>query len=183
MTKKIISIRSSLISIFKTIRSNSYILLLWRIAMVLLVFQVSRVLFYLFNQAHFPGMTTTHMMDLMKVGFKFDMTATLYTNVIFVAGWLFPFPWRFRPGYQTGLKVLYLFTNALAMMVNLVDFVYFRFTLRRTDFEFFKEFGGNQIDWASIFGSGIVDYWYLFLFYIAILAFLFLEVLHSLVAM
>ena len=174
MTKKIIPIRSSLISIFKTIRSNSYILLLWRIAMVLLVFQVSRVLFYLFNQSHFPGMTTTHLIDLMKVGFKFDMTATLYTQLIFVAGWLFPFPWRFRPGYQTGLKVLYLFTNALAMMANIADFVYFRFTLRRTDFEFFKEFGGNKIDWASIFSSGIVDYWYLFLLYIGIMVFLFL---------
>ena len=69
---------------------------------------------------------------------------------------LLPLAFTFRRGYQRFLSALYLTVNSLALILNLGDAVYYRFTFKRTTSSVFAEFGNeNPLHFLRFF----VDYW------------------------
>jgi phosphoglycerol transferase MdoB-like AlkP superfamily enzyme len=75
-----------------------------------------------------------------------------------------PFRFRYKETYQKSTKWIFIVTNSIAILMNCVDMVYFKFTNRRTTMSFFSEFShDNNI--GKIFLGGIVDYWYVSLFF------------------
>ncbi len=146
---------------------NVYVMTAWRLLVVLALFSITRLLFYLLNQPYFPGMTASHLFVLMGSGLKFDLTAVLYTNILFILLMVLPFRFRYNPYYQQTTKWIYIITNSIALAANLIDVVYFRYTMRRTDFGFFSEFS-NDYNVGKIFFAAIRQNWFLLILFIGI---------------
>ncbi|MDD2797488.1 MAG: sulfatase-like hydrolase/transferase [Bacteroidales bacterium] len=159
-------------NIFLLKANNIYTMTIWRLFVVLALFSISRFLFYIFNQSYFTGMSASHLFTLMGSGIKFDLTAVLYTNIIFIVMMVVPFRFRYNRIYQLVAKWLFIITNSLALLVNVVDIVYFRYTMRRTDFGFVTEFQGDD-NKSKIFGTALLQNWYLTLLFILMVFLLF----------
>jgi len=150
---------------------NAILMLVWRLSMVYLLFSVQRVLFYLFNRSYFPEMSFNHLLELLSSGLKFDLTALLYVNSLYLLLMLLPARIKYKPRYKKTAKILFLGTNAIALMANLVDIVYFRYILRRTDFSIFSEFKNESHLW-KVGLIALLQYWYLVLIFLAMFLFL-----------
>ncbi|MFZ4456207.1 MAG: LTA synthase family protein [Bacteroidales bacterium] len=147
-------------SIFSLKNRNVYVMTFWRLSLVFFLFSVTRILFYVFNKSYFSGMTTWHLFELMVSGLKFDLTAVLYTNLLFLLMMIVPFRFRYNMYYQRVAKYIYVLFNSVAMFLNMGDIVYFRNTLRRTDFSVFTEFG-NDHNSSKIVFTAMIQNWYL----------------------
>ena len=144
---------------------NIYWALLLRLLLVMLLMTLCRIGFYFFNLSFFPGMTLSNFLRLLWGGLQFDLTAMLYVNTLYILLMIVPFDFRFRYGYQAVLKYLFFFTNGVALATNAADFIYYKFTLRRTSADVFRQFENEQ-NISGLFLQFLLDYWYAVLFWI-----------------
>ncbi len=150
------------------IRRNIYTALILRLLIILLLFSICRIGFYLFNTSFFPDITFLKFLRIMYGGLKFDISAILYTNLLFILLHLLPFPFRYNRHYQQVLKYLFFIFNGIALAANTADFIYFKFILKRTTAEVFQEFA-NESNMTKLFFRFIADYWYASLFWLALI--------------
>lgn len=149
---------------FSSLFSNLYVVLILRLLLIMVLFGLCRVLFYLFNTDLYPDMTFSHFLNLMIGGLQFDLTATLYTNVFFILGYLLPFRFRFNPTYQKVMAWIFYITNGIALAFNFVDMAYYRFNGKRTTWSVFREFSNDKGNF-SLMGEFLLDFWYLLLLF------------------
>ena len=147
----------------KEVRSAP-LMLVWRLTVVFLLFSLQRLFFYLINIRYFPEMPVSHLAELMISGLRFDLTAVLYVNSLYILLMLLPLKLKYTDLYKKSVRILFLVTNSIAMTANLVDVVYFRYILRRTDFSIFSEFR-HESNLFKILSAGIIQYWYLALLF------------------
>jgi arylsulfatase A-like enzyme len=153
---------------YQMLKSNIYVQLIKRILVVYLLFTLCRLVFYWYNYDLYQERTFAQLWTIFTGGLLFDTTAILYTNILYILMFLIPFKFRYNKTYQGVAKYLYLITNGIALAANCIDIVYFRFTLRRTTFDIFREFShGEKI--GNVFANAFIDHWYLVLFFIAII--------------
>jgi membrane protein YdbS with pleckstrin-like domain len=114
-------------------------------------------------------MDTARLTRIMAGGLKFDLAAILYSNSLFILLMILPITFRFKNWYQQILKWLFIITNSVALAVNTADFVYYRFTLRRTTVSVFSQFENEQ-NGAALFFQFVWDYWYMVLFWMVLVA-------------
>lgn len=161
-------IRSILKFDLKLKLKSPLLLLLYRLVVVALFYQVCRVLFVAINWNYFSDLTTSQMGGVFKGGFVFDLVAILYTNSLLIILSLLPF--RFRSGlrYQSLLKYITIWINGLFFAVNIADSTYYQFTLKRATGSIFKFIAGEDNIW-ELFSQFVVDYWSSFLIYFILL--------------
>jgi hypothetical protein len=147
---------------------NIYWALLLRLLLVMLLFTLCRVGFYLFNMSFFPDMTVKNFLWLLWGGLQFDLTAMLYVNALYILLMIVPFDFRFRYGYQEILKYIFFITNGFALATNVADFIYYKFTLRRTSADVFRQFE-NETNITGLVFQFLIDYWYAVLFWILLI--------------
>ena len=150
-------------------RTNLYTALALRLLLVMFLLSVCRVFFYLFNINFFPDMTIANFARLMAGGLRFDLVTALYLNLLFILLMILPVDWRFNRYYQQTLKYIFFVTNGVALAMNVADFIYYRFTLRRTTADVFRQFD-NETNLAGLWMRFVIDYWYATLFLVALLA-------------
>ncbi|QIX62952.1 LTA synthase family protein [Hymenobacter sp. BT18] len=130
-------------------------LLLRRFALLLGTYLLLRVGFYLANQAVFQAAAPAQVLLAFWHGFRFDVSALLLLNLLWVVLSLVP---SLARGWQQLLRLLYLVLNALGLMVNLADWEYFKFIGRRTSNELTTI--GDDVQRQA--GQLLANYWYLF---------------------
>lgn len=138
--------------------------LLERIFLLMVLFSISRLGFYFFNAEHYTDLNFLRIFKIFGGGLKFDISAIMFVNVLYILLFLLPFPFRYKKIYKNILKYLFFISNGIALATNTIDFFYFDFILKRstTDvFMFAKE--GNIL---TLFGLFIIDYWYGLLFWL-----------------
>ncbi|HEY3403916.1 MAG TPA: sulfatase-like hydrolase/transferase [Ohtaekwangia sp.] len=140
-------------------QGNIYKGLLLQLLIAMLLFSLCRVGFFLFNLSYFPNMTLINFLKIMAGGMRFDLTAVLYTNALFILLTIIPFEFRFAKWYQTILKWIFFITNGIALAANISDFVYYRFTGRRTTADVFQQFEHEQ-NLTKLWLRFAWDYWY-----------------------
>jgi len=133
------------------------------------IFTLTRLLFYIFNIGFFPNTTFEGLLKIFWGGLRFDVTAILYTNLLYFSLILLPFTFRYNNWYQSALKYLFVVTNSVAIGANCADFIYFQFTLRRTTATVFNEFKNEQ-NFGSLIPKFIIDYWYVFIIWLILSA-------------
>lgn len=114
-----------------------------RLLLVFLLLFLTRIGFYLYNKYLFTSLSWTHWPSILHGGVRFDLAALFYLNGLYLILALLPFSFVYSKGWQVFLKTLFIITNGLGFLAQLFDFVFFRTTLRRTDFTFFTEFTGT----------------------------------------
>jgi phosphoglycerol transferase MdoB-like AlkP superfamily enzyme len=149
------------------ISKNIFIVLIYRIFLILFLFSLCRVGFFIFNHKMFPGITPGEFVSIMRGGLLFDISATVYINVLFIFMQILPFDFRYNEIYQRIMKYLFFITNGLAFAVNNADFVYYRFVFKRATADVFSTFK-NESHLGKMFFKFLIDYWPAVLFCILI---------------
>lgn len=145
--------------------------LLKRLGILLLLYEVCRLLFYMFNRDLFPHIPLPQFLGIMFHGLRFDIASIIYVNIIFILMHIIPNPWFNRGWYQHTLKILFYFFNGVALLLESGDFIYYRYGLKRTSTH---ELGlAND---TSILPQVMKDYWIIFL--IALLLIIGIEYLY-----
>jgi len=146
---------------------NEYLFLIYLFVVLQGFYAICRVLFYAFNSDMFPGVTFSSMMTMMAGGLKFDISALLYINALFYLLALLPFPFKFSNGYQSFLKWFFITLNSIGIALNVIDFKYYPFILKRTTANV-ADILKNETNMGSLFGRFLFDYWYVLLIFIAL---------------
>ena len=141
--------------------------------LVMAIYTLSRVFFYWINIDLYPNVDNAHLMEMVMGGWRFDLTALLYLNSLYILLILLPLPVQIRNNEQYIRVTNYSFyiPNIIGLIANTMDMVYVRFTDRRTTCTIFTEFQ-NDGNLAQIILQAAGQYWYVTLFGIAIIALL-----------
>ena len=134
------------------------------------LYTISRIFFYCFNLDLYPNVQFAHLIEMLLGGIRFDLTALLYINSIYLFLILLPLPISKRNNgkYINTTKWVFMISNIVGIVINCIDMVYVRFTDRRTTCTFFTEFQ-NDNNIALIVAQSLWQYWYVTLFCIAII--------------
>lgn len=137
---------------------NVYIVLVYRILIVMILLSLSRIGFYVFNSRMFPDMAFSQFLNIMRGGLLFDLSATVYINSLYILFQAIPFDFRYNRLYQKVLGYLFFITNGLALFANGADYLYYRFVLKRATADVFQTFG-NEDNLVKLFFKFQLDYW------------------------
>lgn len=144
------------------LKGNIYWALVLRLLLAMLLFSLCRIGFYLYNTSYFPEMTVRQFLIILWGGIRFDLTAVLYINALIILMTLIPLDIRFNRFYQAIIKYLFYTFNGIGLIANLADFIYYKFTLRRTTADIFNEF--EEGPGGGLFFRFLIDYWYVTVF-------------------
>ena len=137
---------------------NIFVVLIYRILLIMFLFSLCRIGFFLFNLKMFPGVSFSQLLTMLKGGFTFDISAVVYINMVFILMHILPFEFRYKDGYQAVLKYLFFITNGIAIAMNGMDFVYYRFVDKRATADVFKTFEHDSNN-TKVFFRFLIDYW------------------------
>ena len=136
-------------------------------AMAYVAFMLCRVVFFLVNYSTFaPYMSWNLAGQMLRGAMVFDTSALLYLNALYLVVTLLPLHVKETKVFHNVAKWCYIIPNAVGVMANLIDAVYFQYTGRRTTMTVFSEFG-NENNLAGIFGVELLRHWYLVLIFAA----------------
>ena len=138
-------------------------LLVRRFVLLLGVYLLLRMGFYAFNQNVFREAAAGQIALAFWHGFRFDISALLLLNVPWLLLSLVPSRGR---GWQRLVRGVYLLLNGFGLVLNLVDWEYFRFIGRRTS----NELSTIGADVQRQAGQLLLSYWWLLLPFSALLA-------------
>lgn len=116
---------------FKEFRKQEVLVLLYRIFLAYVFYQIARLLFWYFNKELIKVDSVSDYFNLAFHGTAFDTTAILYVNALFILLSLVPIVINTKKGYQTVLFWLYFITNGIAYAMNFGDFIYYKFSQAR----------------------------------------------------
>jgi phosphoglycerol transferase MdoB-like AlkP superfamily enzyme len=151
-----------------TWKNNIYRALIFRLMLVMVLMTVCRIGFYYFNLSFFPEIKPGILIHLLKGGLVFDLATVFYFNAIYVLVMVIPLDYRFNRTFKRRIKYLFFISNGIALGANVVDFIYYRFTLRRTTADVFAQFE-NETNMGGLWLKFVVDYWYAALFFILLM--------------
>ncbi|MDR2385066.1 MAG: LTA synthase family protein [Tannerella sp.] len=137
--------------------------LLYNFALLLAVYFLCRIFFFLANRSYFPDVTFHHLPEILKGGLRFDISASIYTNLIYLAMQILPLRLRYGRIYGKVAGWIFVAVNSIAIIINCADVIYFRFTGRRTTATFFSEFE-NENNLFEILLRSVAEYWYVSFF-------------------
>jgi len=135
--------------------------LLLRIALILLLMTITRVVFYFFNMDSFAHVQFTDWL----AGIWFDLSTIGLLLMPFIIFSLLPEKWQNNWVIRTLQAITFFVPTLLIVALNLMDTAYYNFTLKRSTADLFVIVSaGNDI--GQLLTSFISDYWLLILIFI-----------------
>ena len=129
--------------------------LLCNMAIAYVLYFLARIVYLLVNYSYFEqGLCLT---EIFRGGLVFDTAAIFVTNIPYIVLLLLT-PWRKLA------KWVYVIINSAALATNLIDSVYFQYTMRRTTTTVFSEFQ-HENNLAGVFSTELINHWYLVLLF------------------
>lgn len=126
-------------------------------------YSICRAAFLLENWDQYSlTMTWQSAWKIFRGGIWFDTSAICYTNILYIVLAMLPFASPKNGWYKRLTKYVYLIPNALCIILNLGDSVYYPFGHHRITTRTFNEFG-NEDNLGRIFGIEFINHWYLVL--------------------
>lgn len=152
---------------FKGKKYNPTVAFIGNIILVYASYFICRIAYILENWATFrTALSENSIYDLLRGSLLFDTSAILYTNALYALVMLLPFHRKCigRCGliWQRTAKIIFVTINAVTIVANLADSVYFKYTGKRTTMTVMGEFS-NESNLANIFGVEVLRHWYLML--------------------
>lgn len=133
--------------------------------MAYVVYFLARVAYLTVNYNFFgQDLTWDHLMEMMGGGLMFDTSAILVTNILYIVLMLFPLHQKETKVYYLICRWIYIVVNSIALAMNLVDAVYFKYTMRRTTTTVFNEFSHDS-NLGRIFLTEAMNHVILILFF------------------
>ncbi len=149
-------------NLFKQRYYNSSLAILMQFFVLIFLFTMSRIIFFFANFQFFKGIEGIEFIKILMGGIRFDIASICMVNLLYVLLQFIPLKIRFRHWYQKSMQILFYTTNSLALMLNFVDVIYFRFTFKRTTSDIFNYMAVGG-DFSKLLPQFIVDFWYIVL--------------------
>jgi sulfatase-like protein len=143
-------------------------LLAKRLLLLIVVYEVTRVIFYIYNHAYFHSLSIGKLIYYMIAGARFDLSAIIMTNLPFIFLSLLPFGREESIYRRIVLKTLFIVTNSICFFLQLGDMVFFPFVYKRSTADIFK-FLRLGDDTTNVMPSVIKDYWYLLFIWVGLI--------------
>lgn len=138
--------------------SLSFCLLL---SLVLLTF--TRMLLLVFNPDLFNDHSTPGFVIIMFRGLLFDVSALMFINALFIVFMLSRAFLRMPIlALKLGFVIFYVIPNSIAVMLNLGDVIYYRFTFKRTTADIL-DYIGHAGEMNMLLPQFLNDFWFIFL--------------------
>lgn len=132
---------------------------------------LGRFVFYYFNNNLIDAIHAGNLISLIRGSLMFDTVSILYLNIPFIFLSLIPFRFRERKNYQKRLFQVFMFFNSIGLLINFADIFYYPYKQSRLvlgDMLLVKE-----DSFSLLLVDIIADYWYGFVFYFLVIAFLY----------
>ena len=127
-----------------------------RFLLVVFIYQLCRILFLLFNSNSFSGLNIKTFLG----GLHFDLSALAYINLVFALLHFLPGNFKYKLGFQKGIKIGFFIVNLVFILTNFVDFEYYKFTGRRSSFGMITA-SGMENEIGGLILSFLTEFWYL----------------------
>ena len=135
----------------------------FNLMLVYVAYAICRVAYLMENWSTLSvGFDNLLWWEVFKGCYLFDTSAILYTNILYAVLMLIPFHLKEYRGWQFFTKWVYVLVNAICIVANLADAVYFQYTGRRTTSSVFSEFS-NEGNLSGVIGVELLRHWYLVL--------------------
>ena len=145
-----------------------------RLSFMLLLLAFSRWAIYLFNINSFPNITSSELFKLFFNGFRFDINTLIIYNSPLIILYCLPIRYKFNDLYKKIVDIIFVIANSIAVGLNLIDVIYFRYLDKRMCSELFTFFKGTDENQVGLMASFFVDFWYMFLLFFVLLFFIIL---------
>jgi len=140
------------------IHLKKLITLFKKLSILLVIYQVLRLIFFFYNRHHFNDVGFSDLLRMMFGGLRFDLTALLYINLLYIVLYLLPFKFVENKFFQKFLFWLFILTNAVGIAFNLMDVFYFDFTLKRSTADVFMF--AHEKNMGKLMFQFILDFWW-----------------------
>ena len=148
-------------------KQSNFHILTFRLCLILCIYFFLRLLFLLFNISYYSEVDFITLSKSFFYGLRYDITAIVISNVVYIVLHLLPFPFFYKKFYQRFLKILFFIVNIPLILLSCIDIGLFQFTGKRSGFEIFKIMSfGN--DFINTLPKMILDFWYLLLLFFVI---------------
>lgn len=118
-----------------------------------------RLLFFAFNYQLFPRMDGWEFMAALLYGLRYDISAILIINFVFILMHIIPNPWREQRWYQRLMRWQFYLINGLFLIIEAGDFMYYRYAQERTS----SHILGLRNDIVNLIPQFLLDFWYVLL--------------------
>ena len=146
--------------------SSPPILLVYRLMASLLALSISRWMLYLLNMQFFQQIHFREALFLFFYGMRFDLAVTVVINLPLILYYCFPSPIIFNRLPQKASDFIYMTTNAIAILLNFIDIITFRYFGRHLSISFLKLLRvSDEISWGTV-RQVLFDHWYILVIYI-----------------
>ena len=143
----------------KRILDNLWAMLV-NLLLAYIVYFIARTAYLLENYGFFADAISMESLgNWYRGGLLFDTSAIIYTNALWIVLMLFPLWLKETRVFHKICKWLFVVVNSVALVLNLMDSVYFPYTLRRTTTSVFQEFD-NENNLGGIFLTELISHWY-----------------------
>lgn len=133
-----------------------------RIGFVLLLYSLCRILFFVFNYS-LIGESVSFYSFLGGIRFDLSSVALLFAPFTFL--WFAPFFNKKNKIFLFAMNSFYFAGIFISLFLNLLDIIYFRFTLKRTTADVLTVMS-NTNDFVSLVPRFALDYWYVVLLFL-----------------
>lgn len=133
-----------------------YQLLFKRLILLIVLFQISRIIFGFTN----PSTVSSDYLSIVLAGMRYDITTICILNLLMIVMHVYPTKYSFSPSYQKINSFLIITLNAFALLFNYIDSGWFPFIQKRSTIDFFTLISTGD-DLKNNIGIYILDYWYL----------------------
>jgi len=149
-------------------RINEILILIYRIFLVYINYTCCRLLFIYFNNDLLQIDNFLQLTKLIYYGIRFDSMSIVYLNSIFILLSIIPFKINTSKIYQDVLIWIYFIFNGIGMLLNFIDFEYYRFNLNRLMSSFLEAIE-SEPNKSELILHYIFDYYHILIIYLTFL--------------
>ena len=149
-------------------RINEISILIYRIFLVYINYTFCRLLFVYFNNDLLQIDNFLQLTKLLYHGIRFDSMSIVYINSIFILLSIIPFKINTSKIYQDVLIWIYFIFNGIGMLLNFIDFEYYRFNLNRLMSSFLEAIE-SEPNKSELILHYIFDYYHILIIYLTFL--------------
>lgn len=143
-------------------------ILICNLILIYLIYTILKIVFIVYNYDYYQSIEVGHYLELFKGALRFDTSAIFYSNLLYIVLILLPCHFQENKAYSSILKWIYILPNSLAIVMNLMDTVYFPYSKQRTTYSVFEQFE-NENNISSIIFTEIINSWYIVLIAIVLI--------------
>ncbi|MEP7267924.1 MAG: sulfatase-like hydrolase/transferase [Saprospiraceae bacterium] len=140
-----------------------------RLGLVYFFYSLTRIVFYLLNKNTLGAVDMHEWLRLLWGGLVFDTSAIAYTNALCILAWVLPVrPLLTNKTYQSIWSGFFLFMNISCLILNMIDFAYYEFNLKRMTADFSHWVGESNT--LKIITNFLFTHWFFTIICILFLA-------------